>query len=487
MSNTKETVETVLRRVDEARSISGDLALVGFGVRGIQKMILSSPRLAAIRGASNIVKGLADIAVSDAALIFSAGGHGLFLAPAAKAKAVEERVVNALLERLPIGDISTTQVAFDRQHQKQSLQWLLTTQEVSKESATRRTYELPGVDDACPDCKARRRELAANGRKGLSEQCSVCRILEEADPLKDPDAPPDQVRNRRLDTLQQGGRLAMISADGNRVGDRFRQCETLEEVALLSAAVAAIFEEGVVRATGDSPEMALRMLAGGDDARLFLGPLHVPPFIGRFTSSFESACQDWAAKLDEMRKAYPGRVGEHVGNAVRELGAGIGVVVADYKFPVRRFAELSQLMEQRAKAYRPGRQAHSERFAVDIAFLTTGDELSQGADAAQTAMSISDRGRPGVRSWQRTWAWAQALATVPTSQTAQALEARRDGSTFMNVLGYQVARAREWQDYYKSIGLDWRDPYELKYGAPSRFLFELSRLASRSGNRGWRS
>lgn len=473
-TNIPAAITEVIQRVSAARSIPGETSLFGFGLRGIQDMVLTSTRQGAIRGASRLVNDFGSQHFGHGTSIVATGGHGVLLVPSVAVEAVNQAARQHVRDKLPLAELNTFAVPFRADAEDLSLIALRTVQEATTESAPRYVFALPGTAPTCENCYERgssttRRWPSRRGETSEHPICYECDLFFKAD--KSQNTSP-------LSEIAQDGRVAMISADGNQVGSSFDACKSLEDLALLSAAVSSTFADALDCAEAslspngqaDPKARLLNTFSGGDDVRLFIGPRGVDPFVRSFVLCFEATTEAWSTAL---QVTHP-----RIAPVLKELGVGIGVAVADEKFPARRLGEIAKLMERRAKQLRPEGQARPARFTIDIAFLKTGNELDEGELPVETAMSISGKAKKvrGVLRWEDTCSRAQALLRVPTNQVAQVVRASADEATFMNFLGYQVARSASWKGYYAEIGLDWRDPYELKYGAPDRSLLNLTSL-----------
>src|SRR5690606_36003957 len=138
---------------------------------------------------------------------------------------------------------------------------------------------------------------------------------------------------------------------------------------------------------------------------------------------------------------------------LQNLAVGVGAVIADHHVPAARLVEFAHELEKSAKK-KAQTQAES---TFDFALLTSGDEMTQGAP-----QRVNDRTRPLVVSaLPEMLRHADALREVPKSQRSRFLEmagASADDPEYRNLLRYQVARSRAWQDWYHACGVDWRDP-----------------------------
>jgi hypothetical protein len=239
----------------------------------------------------------------------------------------------------------------------------------------------------------------------------------------------------------------------------------------------------------DSPGEHVAMVAGGDDLKSFLPTVPALTYI----ESLLALVENEAAEI----RGVEGVLAPDSLTRLRELGVGIGLFIADARFPASRLVEQARRLEREAKKlYAKGRA----RSAVAFAILPAGGELEEARDdrdneEAQVRNGASrdpardNRRRstssvPGTR-WAGLVAEARALALVPTSQRAAAADAwGLPDVEVKNRFLYQLARSEAWKAWFRECGVDWRDRAAVCERIPDRGMLALARLIDAGRSKG---
>lgn len=457
-------VESTLRRVDSVRAAAGEGAhLMAYAVGGIQRLVFMSDRQGGIRAASKLVRDF-DKWVMDESIprrlgtVLAAGGRGLLLVPRDQGARVEGELRGKFEKLIHDAPLSVVSVPFDPNNEEKSLRWLWAVADARKDDAPPRSTAVPTSTgaDLCMSCH--RRDGAVDASRYVRDAagmrvCDICQYLFKID---EQNRRSDQ-GNYDLASVAHDGRLAVVSADGNRMGQFFQSRSSLQSLAVASAVVSDVFTNAMSEACKVvRDDRIVAPLTGGDDIRAFLDPRDLEAFVGTLSSSLHSLIDQWASKTD------PG---------LAKVGIGVGVVVAPTRFPALRLLDHAHQMEDRAKSY--GRSM-AWRSMAEIDVLVSGNELSEPRDrGAEPSVELPD-------GWRALMKRARMLAQVSSSQRTSIRDAARrlvsERREFENFFRYQVARHQKWQDYFESTGVNWRNATEVSTNIPSERLHALADL-----------
>lgn len=458
-------IEAILTRVDKARSAAGPKVLIGFEMHGIQELLLVSRKQPGIRGASELVRKFGTRCRALPGVIFSDAGRGALLVRQADHDSTIAKVQAEFDASIPLASLTAVGVPFNEEDQAGSLRWLRRAMDARSDCRASPIWSPGAVGGAtlCQSCFRRegKHKVSWPDEKDLVLICGICRQMFGSDPERGEDSARD------LSKLAQSGRLAMISADGNRFGDLFSEVETLAGYAATSGAVALVFLQALVAAGQTvSADRALVPYTGGDDVRVFIDA----PAAAGFVTVFVDSLQGYAAEAGEMIAA----VDSGAGRRVRGIGIGIGMAIASPDLPATRLARLAHTLERRAKRFC---DESGERSAIDLAFFVNGGEMDWQRDDTSGVLDFSN----GGRSWKAFLRRASSLARhVSTSQRSQLLSGRQaSDEEFANQFLYQIAQAPEWKRYFQDIEIDWRDADLAVAAAPDRRDHEMARVLGR--------
>lgn len=442
--------DEIRRRVEKAVRLAGrDAWLVGYDINGIQELVTASNRPIAMWGACHAIKDFDRAQAETALSIFAGGGRGVALAPSEDA--AQERISTLASEfcRATDGGVLVGAAVPYGRDVAASITWLRRKLEIAKDEAPRPGETLPADKQTqCPDCSARRADRPVDGKEGVRLVCGRCALLIHLARKTGKEA------STSLVDFARHRRLAAISADGNNLGAFFARPTSLEELAAASAAVATIFgeaHEAALRAAQRYP--ALSPVTGGDDIRVFMAPEGVLTYVETLVREVERRAQA-AGDLGGMLS--PDRARE-----LAQLGVGVGVVVAGDHYPASQLMAHAHAHERAAKTIcrtpqtRAGAaSAAGPRSAFDFAVLAASEQAAVAAGPPPISMDEA--------SWARTLHAAKTLRHVPGAQRAVLAERRTlPLEEFENLLRYQVARQRHWQQWFEACGVDWTNPAAL--------------------------
>ncbi len=439
--------------------------LVGYDVNAIQEYITANSRPLAMRGGSVLISEFDARAKEVPGALFSGGGRGLFLVSEQRAQGLLETLPRQFAQGTVVGVLATAMVPWSDTHAQDSLQWLKLRLQNAKDAAMRpydlrpahadsrcsrcRMYEAQGdvpVDEnetgpLCVRCHA----ITTAGRrhaKGVKEFGSLADLV-----------PPEQ------------GHIAVVSGDGNDMGTLFDCLDTLERLVAASQAVAEIFKsahEAAVPRDASGIADAIAPITGGDDIRVFMAPKHVEPYLRQIVRGIEAGAEDWAPHLGLSREQQA---------RFAKLGVGIGVVCASKTSPATSMLQRAHDLERSAKVRCRG----GCRAAVDFRWVNTDDLYLAGSSNVRSRRDR--RPIPLDESWKAFVDEVRALGTLPAGQRAVLAESdRMSEGEFANLFRYQVARSREWQDWYQQTGGNWRDSQELLTRRPDTSHVEFLRI-----------
>ena len=459
-------IHKIRNRVQGAMQGAGkEPFLYGYDVVGIQQFIGSRGRPIAMHGASQAVKDVDGQNNSFPLSVFSGGGRGIGLAQS-EHEATERGNLLRSLHRKAGGVLATAQIPFARQAERSSILWLRAQLEQAKDEASAPPGVLP-PDKAsqCETCALFCAEQTVQYDDQTRRICQFCwHALQHG-------RQSNAALRKSLIELSPRHLIAAVSGDGNHMGRFFDTLETLEQYAIASAAIQQVFAAAHATATKKLAFPSVPMITGGDDIRIFVAVEDVVSYVTALVTAIEDNAQNAAAAI---ARYLPTAASEQL----RSLGIGIGVLIAPDKHPASLLLEYVHLLEESAKAI--CQQTHEEgqkpaRSAMDLELLTSRDAFVNG----RPTRSHPDCRPFRMESWEEHHRRATALRAVPSSQVAAlATASTMDDTEFRNLFRYQVARNKEWQQYFQKIQIDWRRGEDLDRNRPDPGILALYRVMS---------
>ncbi|MBK9265644.1 MAG: hypothetical protein IPM54_38375 [Polyangiaceae bacterium] len=441
MSNLKSTVE----RVNGAVTQAGRAAwLVAYDINGIQQLVTSSNRPIAMRGASRTIQRFDNEQAAHELSIFAGGGRGYTLARSKDEAQNRIAQLQREFRELTIsGVLAADAVPYDYTRPHESLVWLRRKLDNAKDAARPPGGVLPAnKDEQCEDCHTLRAERTINAGDDLRRICARCDNFIKHARKDDP-----AFKKSLLDYAnQEDGTLAAVSADGNNMGALFGMLRTLEQMAVVSVAVARIFESAHEQAVGANDRKILAPVTGGDDIRAFMAPELVLDYVEALARGIEDGART-AGDLDGVLSSRA-QV-----EAFKNIGIGIGAAIAWAHYPASALLNHAHMLERRAKAI--CRDANGSRSAFDFAILKSEDPAHENRQVMPMSMEQT--------VWRKAIDAGQALRNVPSAQRAMLSERFTISSReeHDNLIRYQVARSKAWQVWFGHCRVDWTDPDEL--------------------------
>lgn len=457
-------IDKIRYRIQAAHDEAGsDPWLYGYDVVGIQDFIVARNRPIAMRGASETVLSFD----SDSGMnIFCGGGRGIGLASSRENAESRCRELTKCY-RDAGGVLATAAVPYTRDQANACLTWLRSKLELAKDESDPPPSALPSDKlSQCSNCFRHPATTQVQHAERSDAVCSLCAA--------------SITRGRRtkevsesLTALSPSKIVAAVSADGNGLGRFFESVGTLEQLAITSKVIAAIFADAHQVAMKRLKHCAVPLVTGGDDIRVFLAVEDLLSYVETLVRQVES--------LADKAGSVHGTLDDKSASLLARLGVGVGAVVMHGHFPAARLLDYAHLLEDSAKSIcRAGTELEQRtaRSAFDLEVLTSSDAFTEGVP-----MRSPSDGRPFKMdrdSWQDVRKRAAALRAVPSSQLAILAEARSlSEPEFLNMFRYQVARSLEWQRYYRDCGFEWTDINQLDLHRPSLSQLALLRVLER--------
>lgn len=481
--------EEVSERVERALGQPEALAFVGYDANGIQEFVTRASAIPYLRGASALVKKFDGQTEETIGCLFAAGGRGRLLVPRGKAGALAQEL-RAEYSRLTGGEVlATAHVPFDPAAERTSIRWLDERLAIAKDEAPPPGHTTLG-DPQFDHCGVCRRRPVAPGHHwsyGENENTPVCRTCAWVIKHGKRDAGDHRERGKSLVDLSTTNRIAILSADGNHMGDFFGSLTTLREMSIASCVISALFEGSLLR-TLDSLEILppdrVTPVVGGDDLRLFVGPERIFEVVRRLTETLESAIDSCAPRL-----GFSTRSAERFA----KIGIGVGLVIGPDTHPAALAIEQAHALERSAKRHC---RDYGFRSAIDFIHLRSGDELITESSPVCHPLGLSSGGnkRDKESMLAAVEDAATKLAAVPKSQRTmimtaidhawnkQQRDAARSGKTpepnleLLNLFRYQVARSPAWRGWLDEQGVDWRDSRQVDTHTPTHAMLEIARV-----------
>jgi hypothetical protein len=441
--------------------------LVLFDTDRIADYVFESSRPPVIAGASLLLRELNAQIGADFGkwAVFSGGGEGLLLVPRGRGAeicaAIRER-----FRRQTAGALSVTAVwlpaspdefIFQRSENEaaEGTRLVSGTQAVLcrlRDQARREKDEkpalrpsVPGGEERCASCRDRKEEGFQIPREDeIGRLCTPCwKRWQEGRRLISGVSFDDLVE--RLTTAYPGlgakaRYLGFLYVDGNAMGNLFGRLEALPQIACVSRAVSAVFEQVEAR-TGQEVErlvpnvdtidrLFLSYLGGGDEAIWILPAALAVEVAGKLPG--------W---IDDEARA--------IGGELPRITAGAGLVLCQTGYPVRYQYGLAKALLKSAKGMFHGARPEEVRSSLDFELLTDSSPLSEEPEVARAiAWSTEEEDfwrtcRPYRADGFRTL--LDRLRTARESVATSQLYALRAGAgegrkVFLNYLRYQIAR-----------------------------------------------
>jgi len=462
------TPEDIRKRVADARKISKPV-LLGFDANGIQELVTASSRPIAMRGASEMVRRFDQWVNQQPGIIFAGGGRGLRMVSEDQVEATRTELLKKFGELTLGGVLAIAPAAWDSGQERDCLKLLQLRLGNAKDEAPRPQVPLVSRrQDQCADCRLRRAEVLSLKPDPQGER--ICRRCEAAIQLGRQTARKRAEAGMTLEDIAEDGQVAVVSADGNNMGELFSTLETLEQHAACSAWVDEVFQgahRDAIAVTGDS----ISPVTGGDDIRAFLSPSFLLEYVTHLAKNVGARAD---REQDGLRQFVAAN--RSAAKLLSRIGIGIGAVVAPFHHPASRLVEYAHHFESRAKKICRGQDKQAVRSAFDFEILTSGQELSEG-----TAERGSEPFKIPTNDWEHLRKKARLLSQMPQHQLSQLFRGHdRDEAEQRNLFRYQVARIKEWQAWFEGLGIDWRDQNEVDKHMPDPQLIKLAQLPYRA-------
>lgn len=485
------------------------LALVAFDTPGVHDYVFRVRRPVDLAGGSHLVAAFTRPKLAsqasirsvqevlsreghrEGALVFAGGGRGLAVVAAHRAASLCRRV-EEVLSKATEGDLRTITAELSvwpedlgptaasagggsATSRYAAAVSVLMGRLARERSRSERFGETVGAKE--PRCNACRRRVATEPRPDGEWICRPCarrrrvggRLKRHADEAK-----------TFQDLVGEGDqRLAVLYADGANVGAAFQEIDSMARHRALSEAVERAFDLAVEKILErpelrDAEEKLLcqKPIRGGDDAILILPAQYAFEAATELVRSVEEAFDLQGNRL--LKEAFAG-ASQRLRRCLERFGVGVGIVVADYHFPVGflvRYAEellksAKRLVHERGDPR--GQPDERVRSAVDSLLLASGNPLSESIDRLREAhFRVEPRGRrPGLLLTERPFSIgnleevlrnAEALRHVPpTQRMAIRQEVFRGAALSRSLWRYQHARAKPdhgWAKYRQALGVD---------------------------------
>ncbi len=249
-----------------------------------------------------------------------------------------------------------------------------------------------------------------------------------------------------LDALAAGeGRIALLYADGNNMGDLLQRAKSLQEYRDISTALSTATEEALFAAlweTFGSERLARNTLPfeiialGGDDVVVIVPASAGWALAVNLLRGFESHTE-----IQKLQAAFGGRG--------TRLTTSAGLAIADVKYPIRFLFDLAEGLLKEAK-----RLAREKRTGTLCHLWLRAPVISEEAKVILKALYARDEAarhltaRPyTVAQAERLSALARKLSHSPAAQRRTLAESLEKGvHVSLNYALYQVARSKEHKE-----------------------------------------
>ncbi len=461
----KPKIEEIRARIAMAKErVGSDGWLLGYDANGIQQFVTATNRPKVIRGASEAIRRFDDRVRARDVCIFAGGARGLLLLPSEADPTAVAQELTRDYGAITFGEVlSTTKSPYVAARERDSLALFREVAANAKDEAPPPSRSwLPDVPDAkgtkkrCGACSVRQGVHPSNIADDDSLRCERCHRLWESMDGK-------ESLGESLGDLSRTKRYAVVSADGNEMGVFFNGIDALEGLACASEVVEWIFQDALDAALeyakADRSEF-VKATVGGDDVRVFLNPQRLPAFITGLFAQIKQRCDD--------AKVYRPLLKNSV-DALERVGIGVGALVVHDHYPSGWAQERAHELEVSAKRW--CKAERGRRFGVELRFVSSGEELSEGFDRGPGEV-LGDEAFSSVVEKART------LTRVPRTQRSRLAEANASlgEQEVANLFRYQVARHQAWRAY---LGDGWANAPDAA-SMPRPLEYDLARLMDRS-------
>ncbi len=248
------------------------------------------------------------------------------------------------------------------------------------------------------------------------------------------------------DLAGQEGRIALLYADGNNMGDLLQRAPSPASYRHISEALSTATREALFQALHEvfgkrlQQKLPFEIIAlGGDDIVVLLPASAGWPVALRVLDNFAQS-----SEIQRLQEEMQERLGS---GQVPPLNLSAGLAIADVKYPVRFLFDLAEGLLKEAK-----RLARAQQTATLCHLWLRAPVITE--EAAAMLKALYEREQPAPERYltarpytleqaQRLTQAAQLLAEIPASQRRTLAEALEKGvHVSLNYALYQAARAR---------------------------------------------
>ncbi len=262
----------------------------------------------------------------------------------------------------------------------------------------------------------------------------------------------DQARHfqQLIDQGSEKNYIGVIYLDGNRMGSLIESLRTIEQFSVFSTLVEEGFkqalETGLENANQARPEPLphLAPITGGDDILLLVEANYALTLARDIGQAVESYFEQQNSDL--IRKTFDADLVA----TIQQIGLGIGVIIADVKFPIRYLVDYAENLLKSAK--RLTYQNTTVRSAIDFLVITGGSPISTKLEELRKTRyeRIGDNPNETLKltakpyslpDFERLIADAEAMSELPSSQFRQLHRSLESGQAVSDLFfRYQFAR-----------------------------------------------
>jgi len=440
--------------------------LVLFDTDRIAEFVFESSRPPVIAGASRLLRDLNQQIRDDFGkwAVFSGGGEGLLLVPRGRGAEICG-TIRERYRRQTAGALSVTAVWLEASPEDfislrpfaeaaEGARLVSGTQAVLcrlRDLARRWKDEnpplrapVPGGADRCASCRDRGEDgypIPRDDEEG--RLCAPCRTRWEMGRRAIAGVSFDDLVDRLTGAYPELGAkaryLGFLYVDGNAMGNLFGRLDSLPQIAFVSRAVSAVFENVEARTAAEVERLVSRIvpeerlflsyLGGGDEA-IWILP-------GALAVQVAGKLPGW---IDEEARAIEG---------LPKITAGAGLVLCQAGYPVRYQHSLAKALLKSAKGMFHGTKPDEVVSSLDFELLTDSSPLSEEPEVArEIAWRTEEAGfRRTCRPYRAEGFGAlldhlrTARKWVATSQLYALQTGAGEGrKVFLNYLRYQIAR-----------------------------------------------
>lgn len=343
-------------------------------------------------------------------------------------------------------------------------------QEAKRRKESAPFYETLPIHQRCQSCGKRAAEKRDEARQPAEWLCGVCLMKRQKgrEEKREFSAKFRSWAQREkgaerigkipqdLDTLAVGeGRIALLYADGNNMGDLLQRAKSVASYRRISQALTTAAEESLFAALW-------RTFGAGRLAQDPL-PFEIIALGGDDVVVIVPASAGWALAVNLLNE-----FGDHpkirelegeFGNESVRLSISAGLAIADVKYPMRFLFDLAEGLLKEAK-----RLARERRMGTLCHLWLRAPVISEEAGAMLEALYARDRAALHLTARPYTAMQAAELSTqarefsrVPAAQRRALAEALEKGvHVSLNYALYQVARSKEHKErllaVYRALG-----------------------------------